>query len=87
MYAKPREHNIVVVIRGGVVTGGDQGAPCVNPRVWPSTQKKVSLNVQKEKGVFFDAHDEFININQELTSTIVLVLDDGLILEMPQRIN
>ena len=48
------------------------------------TQNKVSFDVQKEKGVFFDAHNEFIDRNQALSSTTVPILDNGTILEMPQ---
>ena len=43
----------------------------------------MSFDVQKEKGVFFDVGDEFVERNQALTFVIVLVLEDGPILEMP----
>ena len=48
------------------------------------TQNKVTFVVHKEKGVLFDARDEFVNRNQTLTSATIPVLDDGPILETPQ---
>ena len=33
IFVEPRDHIIVVVIRGFVVTGEDQDAPCANLRV------------------------------------------------------
>ena len=67
------------------MTRGDQGAPCVNQRVRLVAQKKVLFDVQKENRVLFYAHDNFIDKNKASKYTTILILDDGPILEMPQR--
>ena len=46
-------------------------------------KKKVSFNIQKEKGFFLDAQNEFMDINHASTFVGFLVFDKIPILEMP----
>ena len=46
-------------------------------------KKKVSFNIQKEKGFFLDAQNEFMDINHASTFVDISVFDDGSILDMP----
>ena len=77
IYAKMREPNIVVVTRGGVVTGEYQNTQHGQLQVRTATQKKVSLDVQKEKEAFLDVRLEFVKTNQPSTS--------GKVKAMPKR--
>ena len=54
IFVEPREVNIVVVKRGGIATRADQGAQLGQSQVRPMAQKKVPLDVQREKKVFLD---------------------------------
>ena len=58
--------------------------PYIQPRVWPTPQKKVPFDVQKEKEIFLDTLHEFIDRNQTSTSTTVPMMSEGQILEMPK---
>ena len=49
IFVEPREANIVVITRGGVASGADQNAQHDQPQVGPTTQKKVSFDVRREK--------------------------------------
>ena len=46
-------------------------------------QNKVPFNIQKEKGVFFDVQNEFMDRNHASTFVDFLTFDNGPILEMP----
>ena len=46
-------------------------------------QKKVPFDVQKEKGVFFSAQNEFMDRNRASIYADFLVFNDGLVIEMP----
>ena len=56
---EPREPHIVVVTRGGVVTGVDQEALYRQPQARSTAQKKAPFDVQKEMEVFLDVRQEF----------------------------
>ena len=79
-----REPNIVVIIRGGAVTRGDQEAPYGQPRVWPTPPTKVPFDVHKEKEVLFYTQHEFVDTNKASTSVVFPISSEGPILEMPQ---
>ena len=51
------------MIRGGVTTRVDQEAPYGKSRVRPTTKKKVPFYVYKEKEVFMDTWQEFIDLS------------------------
>ena len=65
---EPREANIVVVTRGGVVTRPYQDAHHGQMQIRPAAQNKFLFNVHKEKEVFFDIRLEFVDTNQSSTS-------------------
>ena len=46
-------------------------------------QNIIPFHIQKEKGVFFDARNEFMKKNRASTSNYFLVFDDKPILDIP----
>ena len=73
---------IEVLTRGGTATGDDKGEPWHNMRIQHAIQKKVTFHVQKEKWVFFDAQNEFVDRNHTSTFVVPPVFDEGPIFDM-----
>ena len=63
--------------------GDDKGESWHNMRISPAVQKKVPFDVQKEKWVFLEAHNEFVDRNCALTFVVPLVFNEGLVFVMP----
>ena len=74
--SEPRQPNLAVVTRGGVVIGAYQNTPQGHPQVRPAAQKKALLDVQHEKEVFLVAQQEFVDTNQSLTSRQVRAIPE-----------
>ena len=72
--------NIVVLKRGGNVIRYDKKEPWNNMRIRTTLLKKVPVDVLKEKWVFFDAQNEFVDRNHSLTSSFSPVFDEHPIL-------
>ena len=64
IFVELREPHIVVVTRGGIVTGAYQNRKQGQAQVRPMAQKKASLDVYKEKEVFLDVCPELVDANQ-----------------------
>ena len=63
-----RQPQIAVVTRGGDEMGAYQNTQQGQPQVKPMEKKKAPLDFWKEKEVFLDAPQEFVDINQLSTS-------------------
>ena len=68
--AEPWDPNVTVVTRRGAATGADQdkSKEQLQPQVWPTTQKKVSFDIQEQKEVFLEVQPYFVEPPEPSTS-------------------